>query len=440
VNLQEDNNAVIHYDLPWNPNRLEQREGRVDRFGQPKSNVKTFLVYGENNPMDGVLLNVLLRKAIEIKKSLGVAVPFPADSQSVMEAMMQAVLMKSPQSEAGSAKQLSLWTQEDQLKEQERHIQKALDSLIDEQNLIANLFSKTAHHLKSLEDDLKEIDISIGNVDSLKDFILGIFRSYSSHCVQEIQKGIYEVDLVNLSHASNIPEIRHLLQINKQSIHVKITFHSPHPQDVIYIGRNHPLTETLAQRVISSSSRLNRNFNETLFSRSRASVLVDQKIQRDTVLLCWRVRNVVSEKIKQDEHYFVAEELILSSYAFDGQVPKPKTFSQEEGSKSDLIAVLQTQQLLLKDQLMSLESSKGLDQIKTESIFQKAILWLKDDVLRKEYADELANLRCKKLIQSHQKYQRLMGKSTNMSAVEPILPLDLMGIYVVLTPTSPHLN
>jgi hypothetical protein len=35
INLQEHFTAVLHYDLPWNPNRLEQREGRVDRFGQP---------------------------------------------------------------------------------------------------------------------------------------------------------------------------------------------------------------------------------------------------------------------------------------------------------------------------------------------------------------------------------------------------------------------
>ena len=37
VNLQDHYDAVVHYDLPWNPNRLEQREGRVDRFGQSKA-------------------------------------------------------------------------------------------------------------------------------------------------------------------------------------------------------------------------------------------------------------------------------------------------------------------------------------------------------------------------------------------------------------------
>ena len=27
INLQDKFNAILHYDLPWNPNRLEQREG-----------------------------------------------------------------------------------------------------------------------------------------------------------------------------------------------------------------------------------------------------------------------------------------------------------------------------------------------------------------------------------------------------------------------------
>jgi SNF2 family DNA or RNA helicase len=56
VNLQEAFQAVIHYDLPWNPNRLEQREGRVDRYGQTAPVVKSYLLYGQDNPVDGAVL------------------------------------------------------------------------------------------------------------------------------------------------------------------------------------------------------------------------------------------------------------------------------------------------------------------------------------------------------------------------------------------------
>ena len=34
INLQTLFDAVVHYDLSWNPTRHQQREGRVDRFGQ----------------------------------------------------------------------------------------------------------------------------------------------------------------------------------------------------------------------------------------------------------------------------------------------------------------------------------------------------------------------------------------------------------------------
>ena len=63
INLQESFDAVIHYDLPWNPNRLEQREGRVDRFGQRRPEVRTIVLYGADNQVDLVVLDVLIRKA-----------------------------------------------------------------------------------------------------------------------------------------------------------------------------------------------------------------------------------------------------------------------------------------------------------------------------------------------------------------------------------------
>ena len=37
INLQNHCHRLLHYEIPWNPNRLEQRNGRVDRHGQTRS-------------------------------------------------------------------------------------------------------------------------------------------------------------------------------------------------------------------------------------------------------------------------------------------------------------------------------------------------------------------------------------------------------------------
>ena len=42
VNLQNHCSRLIHYEIPWNPNRMEQRNGRVDRHGQKASEVQIF--------------------------------------------------------------------------------------------------------------------------------------------------------------------------------------------------------------------------------------------------------------------------------------------------------------------------------------------------------------------------------------------------------------
>ena len=91
VNLQEHFSAVLHYDLPWNPNRLEQREGRIDRYGQTVPVVKSYLLYGQDNPVDGAVLEVLIRKAVQIHKTLGITVPVPMESATVSEAVFKSL-------------------------------------------------------------------------------------------------------------------------------------------------------------------------------------------------------------------------------------------------------------------------------------------------------------------------------------------------------------
>ncbi len=94
VNLQEGFTAVIHYDLAWNPTRHEQREGRVDRFGQTAKDVKAVTYYGSDNRIDGVVLDVLIRRHVAIKKSTGVSVPVPVDAATVMNAVWESLLLR----------------------------------------------------------------------------------------------------------------------------------------------------------------------------------------------------------------------------------------------------------------------------------------------------------------------------------------------------------
>ncbi|MFA1550733.1 helicase-related protein [Actinomadura chokoriensis] len=93
VNLQQHFQAVVHYDLAWNPTRHEQREGRVDRFGQPRNEVLAVTMYGLDNGIDGVVLDVLIRKHAAIAKQTGVAVPVPERNDTVVKALVEGVLL-----------------------------------------------------------------------------------------------------------------------------------------------------------------------------------------------------------------------------------------------------------------------------------------------------------------------------------------------------------
>lgn len=94
INLQQYFTAVVHYDLAWNPTRHEQREGRVDRFGQKAKTIRCTMLYGENNPVDGFILKVILKKSEAIQKQLGITVPVPEEKDLINKALIQAALFK----------------------------------------------------------------------------------------------------------------------------------------------------------------------------------------------------------------------------------------------------------------------------------------------------------------------------------------------------------
>jgi hypothetical protein len=99
LDLQNYCSKLIHYEIPWNPNRLEQRNGRIDRHGQKASEVLIYHFVGKDYKQQatpasrpGELegdLEFLMRAALKInniREDLGKVGPVIA--QQVEEAML----------------------------------------------------------------------------------------------------------------------------------------------------------------------------------------------------------------------------------------------------------------------------------------------------------------------------------------------------------------
>ncbi len=70
LNLQAHCRYLIHYEIPWNPNRMEQRNGRIDRHGQPSPEVFCHHFVYTNNE-DQRFLDVVVEKVRTQRDDLG---------------------------------------------------------------------------------------------------------------------------------------------------------------------------------------------------------------------------------------------------------------------------------------------------------------------------------------------------------------------------------
>jgi superfamily II DNA or RNA helicase len=69
LNLHEHCHHLVHFELPWNPNRLEQRNGRIDRYGQTKPPAIAYLYAADS--YEGEVLSRLVQKIEAQLKKLG---------------------------------------------------------------------------------------------------------------------------------------------------------------------------------------------------------------------------------------------------------------------------------------------------------------------------------------------------------------------------------
>ncbi len=87
LNLQSFCRDLFHFDVPWNPGRMEQRNGRIDRKLQPAKNVCCRYFFYRQRPEDQVLQK-LVEKTDIIRRELG-------SLGKVLESRLNALLLKN---------------------------------------------------------------------------------------------------------------------------------------------------------------------------------------------------------------------------------------------------------------------------------------------------------------------------------------------------------
>jgi superfamily II DNA or RNA helicase len=185
IDLQEQFDSVVHYDLPWNPNRLEQREGRVDRFGQPKREVRTVLLYGTNNQVDQVVLDVLIRKATTIRRTLGIAVPVPVDPEGVIETVVDNVLL----SRAPRERQLELALSTPDVS----RLHAAWDEAAEREKRDRGFFSQRGIKPDEVACEIEAADSVLGDSDAVRRFVADALQRFGGRLTPRREPGISEL-------------------------------------------------------------------------------------------------------------------------------------------------------------------------------------------------------------------------------------------------------
>ncbi len=321
INLQHAFDAVIHYDLPWNPNRLEQREGRVDRLNQRSPVVKAIRYFSPDSPVDGVVLEVLLNKAREIHKTLGTHVPVPADSETVTQALLNALFLRGDAVKAQLEQQTTLDFGGDDESIKDFHKRWQRDA--DREKTNRSRFAQKALKPAEVRQELETTDAVLGDPIAVREFVLNAAQRVGIHIRKEKRVGVFSIP-VDPAMLSTLPS-QVSSGLNKKANPWLISFESPTPEGAEYLGRNHPFVATVARFLMEEA--LTKGAQA---AASRCGVIRTKSVSRLTTIALLRVRYLVKQP---DRPSLLSEEVLAAGMVAIPNRSKVDWLSDEEALK-----------------------------------------------------------------------------------------------------------
>jgi superfamily II DNA or RNA helicase len=388
INLQQLFDTVIHYDLSWNPTRHQQREGRVDRFGQPAELVRSIMMFSPDSAIDGAVLEVILRKAEEIRKATGVTVPLPDNRGPVTDALMASMMLRR-----GGTRQLALDLRlDDGTKAMETRWRDASES---EKKSRAR-FAQNAMKPQEVAPEWEKVRTLLGSPADARVFIE---RAMSRFGVPlEPRKTL----LVAHVHALEAGLKERLAQRNLSGS-IRLAMVEPAPSGTALLTRTHPLTATLAEALVEAS--LDPEALSGL-GIGRVGAWPTSAVQQMTRVALLRIRFKLTVHARK-ERLLLAEEAAL--VALQGN----KVIASGEAARA----------------LLNTPAASDLALSARDRFIGKA----KDDLpslLDGPLAD-FVKTRAEELMQDHARLRAAAGSASRVT-VEAVLPPDVIGLFVLM--------
>jgi len=284
IDLQFSANQLINYELTWNPNRLEQRNGRIDRFGQPKEKVYIrTLVLKDTLEMD--ILETLLKKAEEIRKAYGFIPGFFGEPEAVIDNIIK---KRKKQKKDDSQQKLTNWIDFNFPLEE---IDQFITSYFNEDNvkkiLDDSFYGQSNINLEEIEKRMRLTEKNIGSSEKLFAFLKDAVNLYNGKIKTNPENPeIYQIILPE--------EVLNDLGLDAKEEYFVTTNREIHMvrQDIESVSLKNPLISNLVEKI------RNETFSEENRFYGRMSAFASKEVSMINTIFHLRIRYLVNTEPK----------------------------------------------------------------------------------------------------------------------------------------------
>lgn len=283
---------LINWDIPWNPNRLEQRMGRIHRYGQNDEVWVYNLV--ASNTREGAVLENVLKKMDVMREQMGDDRVYDVIDELLEEVPLVQLLEKSIDSENGAEAADEAATYMSGNMEQRA---KELIALQKKQSLASHLDLRSAQNLRDASDEKRLQPLFV------QQFFIKAYQAAGGTVTEDKQFPVFHIGktpsgILEVARKLRLPvsdkyDLPFVFDKNLVSVASRVSV----PEHTKLLGPGHPLFDT----VIEWSIRRARD------AFARGAIVIDPNISQP--LRFWLVRSTVEDGRQEQKKRLAHEQM-----------------------------------------------------------------------------------------------------------------------------------